>query len=381
MPGGINSCLRHIEPQIIPVKAVGAYFDDIDGKRYIDYHGAFGPPILGHADPTVADRVTELLADYDIMGVGVSILEIQLARKLVEHVPSIEKVLLCNSGSEATYHALRLCRAVTGRKKVLKFQGCYHGFHDSIALNVISPASKIGCIDPLSTGSLSEVLQNTIVCGFNDLDQVEDAAKKHSGEIAAIILEPIQHNIGCVLPQGNFLRGLRELTLRHDIILIFDEIITGFRHGLGGYQKLCEVTPDLTTLGKAMANGYPIAALGGRTELMDRFNTRDGGDVFFAGTYNGHPIACAAALSTIESLEDPASYQHLFKLGDEMRHGLHEIMVRYDINPPLVGSDLCFSPISWRGRFIRTLTSSAITASSLSITVGSWWKRAFLSYQ
>lgn len=181
MPGGINSCLRHIEPQIIPVKAVGAYFDDIDGKRYIDYHGAFGPPILGHADPTIADRVTELLADYDIMGVGVSILEIQLARKLVEHVPSIEKVLLCNSGSEATYHALRLCRAVTGRKKVLKFQGCYHGFHDSIALNVISPASKIGCIDPLSTGSLSEVLQNTIVCGFNDLDQVEDAAKKHSG--------------------------------------------------------------------------------------------------------------------------------------------------------------------------------------------------------
>ena len=319
------------------MKAVGAYIYDADGKSYIDYNGAFGPPILGRAHPAVTKRVTETLAEFDNVGVGVSTMEIELARKLVEHIPSVEKVLFCNSGSEATYHALRLARAVTRREKIIKFQGCYHGFHDSVAMNVISSAAKIGTRDPLSAGALSETVEKTIVCDFNDLQQVEDTVDKNPGEIAAIILEPIPHNIGCVLPEPGFLEGLRELTARNGIILIFDEIITGFRHGLGGYQRICGVRPDLTTLGKAMANGFPIAAIGGRSDLMDRFNTRTGGDVFFAGTYNGHPVSCAAALATIEILENPATYGHLFRLGDTMRRGLREIMARHDIQAMACG--------------------------------------------
>jgi glutamate-1-semialdehyde 2,1-aminomutase len=322
---------------MIPVKASGAYIYDADGKSYIDYNAAFGPPLLGRAHPLVNRRVADAITAFDNVGVGVSILEITLARKLVQHVPSINKVLLCNSGSEATYHALRLSRAVTRRDKIIKFQGCYHGFHDSVATNVITPESKLGSLAPLSAGSLNDTLQKTIVCDFNDLESVETAIQKNSGQIAAIILEPIPHNIGCVLPQPGFLEGLRKLATQHGIILIFDEIITGFRHGLGGYQAICGVLPDLTTLGKAIANGFPIAAIGGRADLMDRFNTHPQGDVFFAGTFNGHPVGCAAALATIEILEDPATYEHLFTLGERMRHGLRNIMDRHDVRSTVAG--------------------------------------------
>jgi len=331
IPGGVNSSLRNIQPHIIPVKASGAYTYDAEGKSYIDYNAAFGPPILGRAHPLVNRRVAEAITEFDNVGVGVSTTEIALARKLVRHFPSINKVLLCNSGSEATYHALRLSRAVTHREKIIKFQGCYHGFHDSVATNVITAESKLGSLAPLSAGSSNDTLQKTIVCDFNDLEGVEAAIQANLGEIAAIILEPIPHNIGCVLPRLGFLEGLRKLATEHEIILIFDEIITGFRHGLGGYQAICGVLPDLTTLGKAMANGFPIAAVGGRGDLMDRFNTRTGGDVFFAGTFNGHPVGCAAALATIEILEDPATYQRLFGLGDMMRDGLRNVMERHDV--------------------------------------------------
>ena len=336
-PGGVNSSLRNVDLPLVFVKAKGARCYDAEGKEYLDYHAGFGPSILGHCHPVVTKRIQETIGELDLVGVGTTPLEIGLAQKLVAHIPSVEKVLLCNSGSEATYHAIRLARAVTGRKSIIKFQGCYHGFHDSVAMNVITPANRMGQRDELSAGSLEDVMQHTLVCDFNDLNQVESLMKKNSRQVAAIILEPIPHNIGCVLPSTDFLEGLKALTRQQGIVLIFDEVVTGFRHHLGGYQKICGVTPDLTTLGKAMANGYPIAALGGRADLMDHFNTKEGGDVFFAGTYNGHPSTCAAALATIEVLENPGVYDHLFQLGDRMRKGLAEIMNRNKVRAVVTG--------------------------------------------
>jgi glutamate-1-semialdehyde 2,1-aminomutase len=234
-------------------------------------------------------------------------------------------------------HALRVARAFTGRKKILKFQGCYHGIHDTVLRNVLSPSDKVGKLDPGSAGILPEVLENTLVCAFNKLDEVEAALHAHRGEVAAIILEPIPHNAGCVLPRSGFLAGLKELCAAHGVVLVFDEVVTGFRHHLGGYQKICGVTPDLTTLGKAIANGFPLAAVCGRAEIMDHFNTRTGGDTFYAGTYNGHAAGCAAALATIEILEREPVHQHVFRLGEKLRQGLAEIHRRLGVQATVAG--------------------------------------------
>jgi glutamate-1-semialdehyde 2,1-aminomutase len=265
----------------------------------------------------------------DLTGAGLVELEIRLAETLCRHVPSAERVLLCNSGSEATYHAVRLARAVTGRKKLIKFQGCYHGWHDYLCMNVISPRERMGQRDPLSAGTLEESIAHTLVLTFNNLDEVDDTLRRERGQIAGIILEPIAHNIGCVLPKSGFLSGLRELATLHGALLIFDEVVTGFRHGLAGYQGYCAVAPDLTTLAKSMANGYPCAALCGKREYMDRFQTQVGGDVFFAGTYNGHPIAVAGALATIEELERRQVYERTFAIGGMMARELTGMLQRY----------------------------------------------------
>ncbi len=324
IPGGVNTSLRLTGFPLTFTRAKGSRIWDADGNEYVDYHAAFGPILLGHCHPKVDKRVFETIQNIDLIGIGTTEQEARLAEKICHHVPSAEKVLFCNSGSEATYSAVRLARAVTGRTELIKFQGCYHGWHDYLLMNVISEESKIGRKDPLSAGMLKEAIDHTHVLTFNRLDEVEQKIRERSGKIAAIILEPIPHNIGCVLPKQEFLEGLREITERHDVILIFDEIISGFRHGLGGYQQICGVTPDLTTLGKSIANGYPLSAICGREDLMKRFNTA-GGDVFFAGTYNAHPLSTAAALATLEELEGGSVYEHIFALGDRMRKGLQEI--------------------------------------------------------
>jgi glutamate-1-semialdehyde 2,1-aminomutase len=257
--------------------------------------------------------------------------EVRLAEKLTSLVPSVEKVLLTMTGSEATFHALRLARAATGRRYVIKFQGCYHGWHDAVAMNVITPADQIGRKHLLSEGILPEVAEATIVVPFNDADAVEAALRDHDGDVAAIILEPVPHNIGCVLPVPGFLARLRELATRHGVVLVFDEVITGFRHGLGGYQQVAGVLPDLTTLGKAMANGWPISALGGRADLMDLFSTTPGRPAFFAGTFNGHPAMAAAALATIEKLEREPVHEHVFRLGEKARSGLRQMFDQLDL--------------------------------------------------
>jgi glutamate-1-semialdehyde 2,1-aminomutase len=331
IPGGVNSGQRRVPglEDLVVVATSGATFTDGNGRVYTDYHSAFGPPLLGHNDPDVDAAVAATAAAVGNMGVGVTPVEIELAERLVACVPSIEKVLLTATGSEATFHALRLTRTVTGRRHVIKFQGCYHGWHDAVAMNVISPAERVGSKDPLSQGILPEVLDATIVLPFNDADAVEQALADY--DVAAVILEPIPHNIGTVLPKPGYLERLRELTSRSGTVLVFDEVITGFRHGLGGYQAIAGVSPDLTTLGKAMANGWPVSALGGRSDLMDLFSTTPGRPAFFAGTFNGYPATSAAALETIEKLEREPVHEHVFRLGQRARTELQQLYDRLGV--------------------------------------------------
>ena len=331
IPGGVNSGQRQVAglEGLVIASTSGSTFTDGTGRVFTDYHAAFGPPLLGHNDPDVDAAVAATGRSVDLMGVGVTQVEVELAERLAAAVPSVEKVLLTATGSEATFHALRVSRTATGRRHVLKFQGCYHGWHDSVAMNVISPAERVDTKDPLSQGILPEVLDATIVCPFNDAAAVERALSEH--DVAAIILEPIPHNIGAVMPQPGFLERLRELATKHGTVLVFDEVITGFRHGLGGYQAVAGVTPDLTTLGKAMANGWPVSALGGKAELMDLFSTTPGRPAFFAGTFNGHPATSAAALATIEKLEREPVHEHVFRLGERARTGLQELYDRLGV--------------------------------------------------
>ena len=331
IPGGVNSGQRQVpglEDMVITATG-GSTFTDATGKVFTDYHSAFGPPLLGHNDPDVEAAVAATGRSLDLMGIGVTRVEVELAERLVANVPSLEKVLLTCTGSEATFHALRVSRTATGRRHVIKFQGCYHGWHDSVAMNVISPAERVGSKDPISGGMSPEAIESTIVCRFNDAGEVARALEEY--DVAAIILEMIPHNIGAVLPQPGFLERLRELATKHGTVLIFDEVITGFRHGLGGYQAVTGVTPDLTTLGKAMANGWPVSALGGKAELMDLFSTTPGQPAFFAGTFNGHPGTSAAALATIEKLEREPVHEHVFRLGERARTGLQAMYDRIGV--------------------------------------------------
>jgi glutamate-1-semialdehyde 2,1-aminomutase len=322
IPGGVNTCRRRSEPRRCFARGRGAYLWDLEARRYIDYHAAYGAVFLGHCHPVVNERVARAIDDAVLFGVGVTRAEVALARKIVEHVPSAEQAVVCNSGSEATYHAIRLARGATGRDKIVKFQGCYNGFHDYVLRNVLSPPELVGRRDPQSKGMLDAAVDATLVCRFNDLDDVEQTVAEHPDRVAAIIVEPIAHNAPGILPAPGFLPGLRALCDREGIVLVFDEVITGFRHGLGGYQAICGVTPDLTTMGKAIANGFPLAAVGGRRDLMERFTTNPAGDVHFGGTYNGNAVAVEAGLATIELLEDGRVHEHVFALGERMRAGL-----------------------------------------------------------
>src|SRR5690625_1075528 len=336
-PGGVHTSIRNVEPHLVFTKAEGAYVYDADGNKYLDFQAAFGPYILGHNYKQVNDSVINALSRTDLYGVGTTDLEIECAEKITKHVPSADQVLFCNSGSEATYHAIRLSRAVTERTKLIKFQGCYHGWHDYVARNMLSAPDMIGKRDPGSAGMMDEAIDNTLICTFNDLENVEETFKQNKGEVAALILEPIPHNIGCVMPEEGFLEGLRNLCDEYGALLIFDEVVTGFRHNIGGFQKVSGVTPDLTTMGKAMANGFPMAAVAGKQEYMQRYNTYPGGDVWFAGTYNGHAVGTAATIATMEIMENEPVHEHIFELGERMRQGIREIHERLGINAFVAG--------------------------------------------
>ena len=351
-PGGVNSGTRGLDAPIVWAQADGANLYDADGRRYLDYHAAFGPIILGHNHPAVNQAVAQAMTQVDLTGVGTTELEIRLAEKVIEHVPSAEMALIFGSGTEATYLAQRLARAVTRRKKLVKFQGCFHGWHDYLLMNIISAPDKIGQKDPASAGMLPEAIENTIVLPFNDSEALESAIKAEGADIAAVILEPIPHNIGCVMPRPEFVQTLRSLCDQHGIILVFDEVITGFRHGLGGYQAELNIRPDLTTMAKAIANGYPCAVLAGRKDLMTRFSSA-GGDVFVGGTYNGHPVATSAALATIAELEDGKVHERIFRLGDKARRGLQDIADQLDIDMTVAGYGSVFVPYFMSGAITR----------------------------
>jgi glutamate-1-semialdehyde 2,1-aminomutase len=336
IPGGVNTCRRRSEPRLCFRRGAGAYLEDLDGNRYLDYHAAYGAVFLGHSHPAVTTRVAHAIEETVLFGVGVTEAEVMLARKLVEHVPSVEQTVVCNSGSEATYHAIRLARGVTGRQKLIKFQGCYDGFHDYVLRNVLSRPELVGRRDPHSAGMLEAAIDATLVCRYNDLDDVRATLERHGEDVAAIIVEPVAHNSPGLLPRAGFLEGLRELCTASGALLIFDEVITGFRHSLGGYQEIAGVHPDLTTMGKAIANGFPLAAIGGRREHMERFNTTATGDVHFGGTYNGNAVAVEAGLATIEALEDGRVHERVFALGERMRGGLEEVAARVGV-PAVVG--------------------------------------------
>src|SRR5947199_114292 len=271
IPGGVNSGQRRVPglEELVIAATSGATFTDGDGNTYTDYHAAFGPPLLGHGDPDVDAAVAATARSVGLMGVGVTEVEVELAERICELVPSAERVLLTETGSEATFQALRVARAATGRRHVIKFQGCYHGWHDSVAMNVISLPENVGRKDPLSKGVLPEVIDATIVCRFNDADDVERALAGQ--DVAAIILEPIPHNIGAVLPRPGFLERLRELASKHGTVLVFDEVITGFRHALGGYQSIAGVTYFLegepSSYDDLLANDVELF-IGYRRELM-----------------------------------------------------------------------------------------------------------------
>lgn len=364
IPGGVVSLNRAVEPEIAFVRGLGSRIWDADGGAYIDYHAAFAPYVLGHNDPDVNAAVRRALDEgWTLMGSGTNPWEGRLAELLVEHVPSVEKVQLTNSGSEATFHALRIARAHTGRDGVIVMQGGYNGWHNDVAVNVMTPLERVGPrrspgeypIVPVSAGIPEHVLGDVHVVNFNDLASVEYVVSRHA--IAAILLEPILQNIGVVKPHPDYLAGLRRLCDRKGIILIFDEVKTGFRHALGGYQSISGVLPDLSTFGKALANGYPIAAIGGRAELMDYFIHPDGRRrVMIAGTYNAHPLPTAAAVATLEKLSARREeiYGHLEAMGQRMESELRQVFASHGVTAAVArqGSAFCayfmdHDPVDW----------------------------------
>ncbi len=321
IPGGVNSPARAFggvggEP-IFFARGEGAYFWDVDGNRYLDYIGSWGPLILGHAHPRVTAAVVEAAARGTSFGAPTEA-ESELAELIIDAVPSIEKVRLVSSGTEATMSAIRLARGFTGREVVVKFAGNYHGHVDSLLVAAGSSAATLGV--PNSPGVTAGTTKDTLVLRYNDVAGLAAAFEEHGRRIAGVILEPVVGNMGLVVPRSEFLRALRELTLQHGALLIFDEVMTGFRVSYGGAQALFGVTPDLTTLGKIVGGGLPVGAYGGRTEIMD--HVLPAGKVFQAGTLSGNPLATAAGIATLRELRERPPYEKLERLSCRLAQGL-----------------------------------------------------------
>ncbi|GGM29217.1 glutamate-1-semialdehyde 2,1-aminomutase [Pseudomonas asuensis] len=331
LPSGHLSPSRKLGQPYVFVRAEGAYLYDADGQRHVDYHCGFGAHVLGHGHPGIREKVAQIGEHVDLIGAGVLDLEVRTAEALVQCIPCAEQVAFCNSGSEATYHALRLARAVTGRQRIIKFQGGYHGWHDYVAMNGQTARERMGQYDPMSDGILRDASRHTVVLPYNDTEAVESYLQSNPGKVAAIIVEPIAHNMGAVAGTSSFLTGLRRLATEHGALLIFDEVITGFRHALGGYQSIVGITPDLATFGKAASSGYPVGLVAGRRNLMERIGQIGERGVFMGGTFNGTPSTLAAVLATIEALSADGVYEQLFAMGDYLRAQLDDIVHRLGI--------------------------------------------------
>lgn len=321
IPGGVNSPARAFggvggSPLFID-HAEGPWLYDIDGKRYLDYIGSWGPMILGHAHPLVIEAITRAAARGTSYGAPTEA-ESELAERIIAAVPSVERVRLVNSGTEATMSAIRVARGVTGRDKIIKFAGNYHGHVDSLLVAAGSSAATLGVPD--SPGVTLGAGGDTIVLQYNDLPALTSTFESNPGKIAAVILEPVVGNMGCVVPSVDFLRGLRELTKADGAILIFDEVMTGFRLAMGGAQELFGITPDMTTLGKIVGGGMPLGAYGGKEEIMR--HVLPAGRIFQAGTLSGNPVAVAAGNATLKLLADEPPYGLLEERGKRLGEGL-----------------------------------------------------------
>lgn len=323
IPGGVNSPVRAFRSvggtPIFFREAKGAYMWDVDGNKYIDYIGSWGPAILGHAHPDVVAAVQERAAKGMSFGAPTEA-ELELAERLVALLPSIEQVRLTSSGTEATMSAIRLARGFTGRTKILKFEGCYHGHGDALLVKAGSGALTFG--HPSSAGVPADVVANTLVLAYNDLEELETAFAKIGDELACVIIEPIAGNMNFVMPSSEYLNMLRALCTKHGAVLIFDEVMTGFRVGLHGAQGHYGITPDLTTLGKVIGGGMPVGAFGGRRDIMAHLAPL--GAVYQAGTLSGNPVAVAAGLKTLELVAKPGFFDALAATTSKMVAGVKE---------------------------------------------------------
>src|SRR5947209_11600627 len=322
IPGGVNSPVRYYSPYpLFVASAKGSRFRTVDGEEFLDYCMAYGALLDGHANAEVVEAVQKALGRGSLYGQPTE-MEVELASLIRSLVPSMEMVRLVNSGTEATMHSLRLARAFTGRQKILKFEGGYHGAHDSVLVREGSGASNLGI--PNSEGITKNVAEDTLVAKFNDEEMSTRIIEEHTHELAAVIIETVMGNMGPVLPRPGFLETLRKITQENGVILIFDEVITGFRIALGGAQEYFRIRPDMTVLGKILGGGLPIGAFGGRREIMEKLAPLGG--VYQAGTYSGNPVSVAASLATLQSLKRRAGqlYPKLERTGEQVRRGISD---------------------------------------------------------
>ena len=323
IPGGVNSPVRAFGsvggvPRFIK-KAEGAFVWDENGKRYIDYVGSWGPAIVGHTHPEVLEAVREAALGGLSFGAPTEA-EIVIAEEICRLVPSVERVRLVSSGTEATMSAIRLARGYTGRDQIVKFEGCYHGHSDSLLVKAGSGLLTFG--HPSSAGVPADFTKHTLVLEYNNVAQLEETFTQAGNQIACVILEPFAGNMNLVRPTREFIRALRELTAKHGAVLIYDEVMTGFRVALGGAQSLHGITPDLTTMGKVIGGGMPLAAFGGKREIMDCISPLGG--VYQAGTLSGNPVAVAAGLKTLEIIQRPGFYENLTARTEQLVQGLKQ---------------------------------------------------------
>ena len=324
IPGGVSSPVRAFKAvggsPVFVARAEGARVFDEDGRAYIDYVGSWGPMILGHSHPAILAAVSEAVTRGTSFGAPCA-LEVELAERVVRHVPSVEKVRFVSSGTEATMSALRVARGFTGRSKILKFDGCYHGHADSLLVAAGSGVATLGI--PGSPGVPQGTVADTLVVPFNDVAAVERAVAEHGPDLAAIIVEPVCGNMGAVAPRPGYLESLREITRKNGTVLIFDEVMTGFRLALGGAQERFGVTPDMTCLGKILGGGLPAAAYGGRADIMATVAPE--GPVYQAGTLSGNPLAMAAGVAALDLLTEPGVYEKLDATGTALADGLSRV--------------------------------------------------------
>jgi glutamate-1-semialdehyde 2,1-aminomutase len=336
-PRGVQGDGRWFEPfPLYVARAQGARLWDVDGNEFIDYHGAYGPAILGYNDPRVRAAIIDTMEREGILFAAPHPKEVELARLFAGLIPCAEMTVFCGGGaSDALYNAVRVARAYTGRKRLLKFEGGYHGWHDYLAVSIRPDVDKAGPPDepyplPASAGSLEEITEQVIVAPFNDASAVERLVEREKDALAAIVIEPVCHSAGCLLPKEGFLKHLRQLCDAYGIVLVFDEVITGFRHHVGGVQTLAGVTPDLAAFGKAMASGFALSALSGKRRIMSLFAPE--GPVLLSGTFMGNLLGVTASLATIRILMPGDIHKRLWQLGERIRDQLNATIDALGIN-------------------------------------------------